>query len=172
MVILLICIYNNFYIGPNIIFHSLTSLIHIAASTIIHAHLVGVYFVFHLVGVYFVFIAFHLPVLVLAGQSSWRGNENRVSWAWLSAKMSTDLYLFELCFIPRIMEGVLSTITKEDMPHFLMQIVLLRIQIDVNLFHFLYKDLSHMYVDGLNKMMPSTLWLFIGARYMWRGLGT
>jgi len=29
---------------------------------------------------------------VLAGQSSWRGNGNRISWAWLSAEMGTEWY--------------------------------------------------------------------------------
>ncbi|KAL5649207.1 hypothetical protein ACJX0J_040016 [Zea mays] len=117
--ILLICIYNNVYI--------------IATSTIIHAHLVGVYFVF---------TAFHLPVL--AGQSSWRGNITN---------------FMELLFVttPHQMNyrpsGVLSTMstlsllvhlkserTKEDMPHFLMQIVLLRIQTYVNLFQVVSQD--------------------------------
>jgi hypothetical protein len=27
---------------------------------------------------------------VLVGQSSWRGNGNRISWTWLSAKMGTE----------------------------------------------------------------------------------
>ncbi|KAL5659880.1 hypothetical protein ACJX0J_027005 [Zea mays] len=126
--ILLICTYNNFYIAY-LIYH------------FYYIHLVGVYFVFHLVGVYFVFTAFHLPVLEMG-----------------IGDIPIILYLFELCFIPRIMEGVLSTMLTLQ-PHFLMQIVLSIIWNGTIFFIFLYKDLSHMYVDGLNKMMPSTLWL-------------
>ncbi|KAL5678142.1 hypothetical protein ACJX0J_014273 [Zea mays] len=97
--ILLICIYNNFYIIYNayLIYH------------FYYIHLVGVYFglmgkilKLHATKLYcFYKTAFHLPVLVLVGQSSWRGNGNRIT--------NFMELLFIVLDILVLMEGVLST---------------------------------------------------------------
>jgi hypothetical protein len=39
---------------------------------------------------------------VLIGQSSWRGNGNRISWTWLSAKMGIECYVVLFSFLHKI----------------------------------------------------------------------